>query len=217
MLKRRGGGDDGEADPWPDTTTVVRGEVPAGPFEFRRREVRPGAFAPLASYAFDEARAVGVELDLSLVSLTVQRSVFEGCRFVQGRRPASDGTWAQGNLGRRPTVYRNCTFDRVRFRIRGGFSTGDAVFEDCEFRRCSFREFFAHGTTFVRCRFEGPIDNAVFYGTVPAEMPRAGEVNRYVDNDFTGAVLGSVSLRGGIDAGQQRWPAGVDPASLVRD
>lgn len=195
---------------------MVRGEVGAGPFEFVRREIRPGVPAPRAIYAFDGATVVGADLDLTLANITVQGSVFEDCRFVQHQQQSSDGAWSQGTFGRRPSTFRRCVFEGVRFRALAGFHTGDAVFEDCTFQRCTFKTHLAHGTSYLRCRFEGRIDSAAFYGTVPDDHHRAGEHNPFEGNDFTLANLGGIELRGGIDPSRQHWPDGIDPTTIVR-
>ncbi len=195
---------------------MVRGEVGAGPFEFLRREVRPGILAPRAIYAFDGATVVGADLDLTLANITVQGSVFDDCRFTQRPWQSSDGTWSQGTFGRRPTTFRRCVFEGVQFRALAGFRTGDASFEDCTFQQCTFTTHLAHGTSYVRCRFEGRIDSAAFYGTVPDQHPRAGERNRFEENDFTAADLGGIELRGGIDPSRQHWSEEIDPTTFVR-
>src|SRR4051794_34301554 len=112
---RRAHAQDGQTDGWSSGTTVVRGDVSGGPFEFVRREVRPGVLAPSASYAFDGAHVVGADLDLTLARIFVQGSLFEDCSFSQRQKPASDGSWSQGTFGRQPTTYRRCVFDGVRF------------------------------------------------------------------------------------------------------
>ena len=201
--------------PWGPGTTIVSGDVPRGRFDFKRSEVAPGRVAPMATYAFDGATAREAAVDLTDVVLTVQNSLFEDSSFRQLRRPASDGTWGQGSLARRPSVYRRCTFDGVRFRIRGGFSVGVARFEQCSFRRCDFGEHFSFCADYIDCVFIGPIKRAVFYGAAPDGHWCDGKVNILQGNDFSEAELRDVAFRGGVDLAAQRWSEGLDPTAFI--
>lgn len=204
-------------EPWGPLTRVVRHEIGPGPFNFEPSEVTPGRRAPLATYAFDGVRAVGSEFDLSEVALTIQHGQFDDCRFVQRRRPAGDGTWGQGSLARRPTTYRDCVFEGVRFRVRAGFTVGAARFERCSFLRCDFGEHFSFCADYIGCTFAGAIKKAVFYGRAPDGHSCDGKSNVITGNDFTAATFGDVGLRGGVPIEDQRWPRGIDPDSLVDD
>jgi hypothetical protein len=88
-------------------------------------------------YVFD-ARVTGADLAMNDVRLTVEWSEFEYCHFTQKVRPVLNehGFAAQGSFANNPAVYRNCTFERVRFKILGGFSMGQALFEGCTFLKC---------------------------------------------------------------------------------
>ncbi|HEY7071700.1 MAG TPA: hypothetical protein VH479_16355 [Acidimicrobiales bacterium] len=196
-------------------TTVVGGPVAPGPFEFRRNEVSPGRLAPKAVYAFDGVVADGAQFDLTDVVLTIQRSAFSACRFVQKRRRASDGTGGSGSLARHASVYRECVFEGVRFRVRGGFSVGAARFERCTFIRCDFGEHFSFCADHIDCTFVGPVKRAVFYGQAPEGHHCDGKRNVFEGNDFTEAVLHDVGFRGGIDATLQRWREGFDPTPFM--
>lgn len=211
MLRRRRSGNDHQ---WDELTTVARGPL-AGPFDFHRREVIPGRLTPMATYAFDGVVATSAAFDLTDVLLTVQYSEFKDCRFVQKRRPASDGTWGQGSLGRRISAYRGCTFKGVRFRARAGFTVGLARFERCTFLRCDFGEHFSFCADYIDCTFSGKVKKAVFYGRAPGGHGCDGKTNVFEGNDFADATLGDVGFRGGVNAAAQRWPEGLDPTPLM--
>ena len=85
-------------------------------------------------YLFD-ATVTDAALSLDDIHLRVEWSEFESCRFDQRVRPVTNeqGFAAQGTLGIGASVYRNCTFERVRFKLLGGFSLGAAMFEGCTF------------------------------------------------------------------------------------
>ena len=124
---------------WPFNVTVLSGVVGPGPVDLsHRREIVPGRSAPMGEFAFDRLQAHGVVVVLDDLGLDSAWSEFDDCVFRQSRRAASDGTEPQGNLGFRPTVYRGCVFEGVRFRSRAGFSVGRSRFEACTFRRCRF-------------------------------------------------------------------------------
>jgi uncharacterized protein YjbI with pentapeptide repeats len=153
--------------------------------------------------------ARGTEFDLDDVWLIIVRSEFEDCRFRQQAKLLGDPP-PQGDLGYRPTTFRRCTFERVQFRIRAGFSVGTARFEGCVFRHCRFHEHFSFCADYVGCTFEGTIASAVFNGRDPVEAC-GGKSNEFRGNDFTGARLRSVSFRNGIDVHDQHWPEGFVP------
>src|SRR5262245_39582678 len=212
VLRRRRATD---GSPWSHGTTVVRGRLAPGPFEFQRREIVPDRLAPMAVYAFDGVTAERAELDLTDVMLTIQNSEFVACRFVQKRRPASDGSWGQGSLGRRVVLYRDCVFAGVRLRIRAGYSVGEARFDRCRFVRCDFGEHFSFCADYVDCVFEGPVRRAVFYGSAPEGQRCDGKRNEIRGNDFRAATFGDVGFRRGVPVEQQLWPSELDPARLV--
>ena len=201
--------------PWGPRTTVVGGDLAPGPFAFARSDIAPGRVAPMATYAFDGAVARQARFDLTDVHLTVQNSQFDECAFRQLRRPASDGTWGQGSLARRVSVYRGCTFEGVRFRAREGFSVGVARFEQCTFQQCDFGEHFSFCADYIECVFVGPVQRAVFYGAAPDGHSCDGKVNVFQGNDFAEAELVDVGFRGGVDLGAQRWTDGLDPTAFV--
>lgn len=197
-------------------TTVVDGTVPVGPFAFLLNKAASGGdSAAVPRYVFDGASATESGFDLTDVHLTVQHSHFRDCRFVQENRRANDGSWGQGTLGRRLSIFEGCSFTGVRFRLRAGFSVGQARFESCRFDRCRFDEHFSFCADYVACVFEGPIRKAVFYGRAPHGHFCDGKVNEFRDNDFTHATFRDVGFRGNIDPALQRWPPGFDPSQLM--
>jgi hypothetical protein len=157
---------------------------------------------------FDQADVQGVTIALDTAHLSVLFSEFTDCVFTQrGRGPANSDTTAQGCLASRPSIYRKCTFRGVRFRILGGFDTGQARFEDCVFEQCRFEEFFPQEADFVRCRFIGPIRTAVFFGRTGTR-----HVNDIEGNDFREAVFSdNVGFRGDFPVSDQSWPEGYNP------
>jgi uncharacterized protein YjbI with pentapeptide repeats len=202
-------------EPWGPLTDVVTGDLAAGEFRFDRRTIASGRLAPMAVYAFDGVSASDSSFDLTEVALTVQNSEFTQCRFRQARRPSSDGSWGQGSLARRPTVYRDCTFEGVRLRIRAGFSVGAARFERCAFVDCDFGEHFSFCADYIDCTFVGRVAKAVFYGTAPDGHRCDGKRNTIIGNDFSSADLRDVGFRGGVSLDAQSWPEGFDPSSLI--
>jgi hypothetical protein len=151
----------------------------------------------------------GLEVSLDEVGLTTLWSSFEDCTFRQrSRRLHRDGAEPQGSFGHRPCLYRRCTFVGVRFRLRAGFSVGEARFEDCVFDRCRFSEHFSFDAEYVRCRFVGKMTMAVFN----CVSPRSGRRNEIVDNDFTHTEFSdNVAWRGDFPVDDQRWPDGYRP------
>jgi hypothetical protein len=189
---------------------VIEGELEGAAFDFT--EIPLDSFDPLHNCGFYEVVARGVEFDLDAVHLGVAWSEFDECTFRQRIRKSIDGVWPQGSLGLTPTIYRRCTFQGVRFRIRAGFSVGHARFEGCIFRRCRFEEHFSFCADYVGCTFEGKIRTAVFYRQAPDHSGCDGKVNEIVGNDFTQAVLtDNVDWRGGVDLSAQTWPDGYAP------
>jgi hypothetical protein len=87
----------------------------------------------LIARLFFRARISDVDLVLNDVQLAAAWSQFDRCLFRQRVRPVLNeyGVAAQGSFGNRPTLYRDCTFERVRFKQLGGFSMHSARFERC--------------------------------------------------------------------------------------
>jgi hypothetical protein len=63
--------------------------------------------------------------------------------------------------------------------------------------------------------FEGPMQTAVFYGTVPERFEHAGRRNEIVGNDFSRVSFSDgIAWRGDVDIDAQIWPPEYVP---VRD
>ena len=162
-------------------------------------------------YVFD-ARVSGATLALTDINLTVEWSQFEGCHFTQKVRPVlnAQGIAAQGSFAIAPSIYRRCTFERVRFNMLSGFNLGRAVFEGCTFDHCRWEGHFAHDAWLVDNRFLGRMNGCAWYG-----HGRAG-TNLIAGNDFTATgFTTNVAFREGFPSGAQAWPDGYHP--LVDD
>lgn len=160
-----------------------------------------------------EAHLEGVVLDLSEVELTVGWSRFDDCRFAQRVRPVLNehGIAAQGSLASGPSLYRGCTFERVRFKWLGGFTTGRSRFEGCRFVSCRWEGHFDYESDYLGCTFTGRI-NGCAWGGAQGAGPDAGRRNEIVGNDFSGAVItDDVGWRFGYPVGDQVWPEGFVP------
>ncbi len=139
-------------------------------------------------------------------------------RFRQRVAPVlvHQGTAAQGTFALRPSVYRGCTFERVRFTVLGGFSTGVARYEECTFTDCRWEGSREGDADLVGCTFTGRVRGAVFFGesatAVEGVQPRRNLIR---GNDFTGATITNTAFRGGFPVDDQRWPEGYE--ALVDD
>jgi hypothetical protein len=191
--------------------TYVRGLIAAGPFAFSGP---PARHTWLRRYNFEDVRAVGAEFQLDEVHLTVMDSEFQGCVFRQQAKILGEPP-PQGNIGWRNVIYRDCTFERVRFRLGPGFYVDSARFERCVFRHCRFNSHFSFRADYVDCVFEGRIATAVFYGrdaTADFDSQKyEPKTNEFRGNDFSKATLNSVAFRKGIDVSGQKWPTGYMP------
>ncbi len=199
-------------------STHPRGFPPAGSLLTGPVRTLPGTTSvltdPLQELNFFAAEASGVELWLTGVHLTVEWSEFDRCSFRQRGRPVlnAGGVAAQGCFGNTPAVYRNCTFDRVRFKTLGGFTTGRATFEDCTFLNCRWEGHFAYETQLIRCRFTGRMNGCVWGGDPSDTGDAATRPNVITGNDFRGATItDNVGWRAAFPLADQIWPAGYTP------
>jgi hypothetical protein len=138
----------------------------------------------------------------------VEWSEFEDCHFRQRVRPVLNefGFAAQGSFAFRPAVYRNCTFERVRFKTLSGFNTGAGRFES------RWEGHFAYDTGLISCRFIGRMHGCVWSGTGRENSRR----NVIIGNDLTEVKFThNVGWRRDFPVTEQMWPAGFVPH--VRD
>jgi hypothetical protein len=145
------------------------------------------------------------------------RCVFRQTGKATSKTPTS--RWrasARGNLGRCPSTYQDRTFDHVDFGLRdGGFLLGEARFERCTFRYCSYRWFRSTHADFIDCTFIGVMQSAWFWGATPQgdERPRR---NQFTGNDLSRAKPRRVEFRNGLDLSTNRLPEGPEYLHLDR-
>lgn len=179
--------------------------------------VDPGS--GLRDLFFHRAHVTGLTIPLDWMHLTVTWSEFDNCTFTQkgGGILNEHGTSAQGSLAARPSIYRNCVFQGVRFKGLGGFNMMASRFENCDFLQCKFNGHNATETDLVNCRFIGKIDGCNWFGTVPEHEHDAGRRNDIANNDFSQATLtDNIGWRGHFDIDSQIWPPGASPSLLDR-
>ncbi len=197
-----------------------RGEKPAAEprgsalDEVQRGEFSEFAVAPVVAgiglrevNVFD-ARVTGADLALTDLHLKVEWSEFNDCRFHQKARPVLNeyGIAAQGSFGNSPAIFRNCTFEGVRFKLLGGFSMSRATFEDCTFVNCRWEGHFANDAWLINNRFIGKMNGCVWFG--------AGDVGRNViaGNNFSETIFTTnVAFRNAFPVDDQTWPDGYEP------
>lgn len=168
----------------------------------------------LRELRFFRARARGLELSLTDVHLTVGWSEFDRCTFRQRVRPVLNeaGIAAQGSFGNHASIYRSCTFERIRFKGLGGFSLGQARYEDCTFLNCRWEGSFARSADLVRCRFVGKMNGCVWFGEDPLRPEQQPRRNEVFGNDFTETVFtDNVDWRFNFPFGDQLFPSGYQP------
>lgn len=157
---------------------------------------------------FFAAAASNTDLSLNDVHLSVEWSEFDACHFRQSVKPItnSHGFAAQGSLGNSPAVYRNCVFERVRFKQLGGFNLGRGWFENCHFINCRWEGHFATNAYLVDCTFAGKMNGCAWFGESNQEL------NEVRNNDFSAVQFtDNVGWRRSFPVSQQIWPAGYKP------
>lgn len=143
------------------------------------------------------------------VALAVEWSEFHGWHLRQRVRPVLNarGFAAQGSFGNSPAVYRDCTFERIRFKGLGGFSMGRGWFENCVFVNCRWEGHFAHNAGLVSNRFIGRMNGCVWFG-----HSASGDRNIIRGNDFTQTEFTSnVGWRSDFPVPDQHWPTAYAP------
>lgn len=164
---------------------------------------------------FWRARGRGLEVDVSDLLLTVSWSEFDACTFRQrasGPVRNAHGNSAQGSFGHRPSVYRNCTFDRVRFKNAGAFGLGQARFEGCTFVHCRWEGSRAFEADLLRCRFVGRMNGCVWFGGHSRDGRfRRNEIH---GNDFTEVRFAdNVGWRDDFPSALQAYPEAYAPVA----
>jgi hypothetical protein len=196
-----------------------RGENPAGePRGQLRRGLLTGVVDEIPTSELDQygsrplyffsAAVSDVNLSLDDVHLTVEWSEFSDCHFRQRVKPITNeqGFAAQGSLANSPAIYRNCVFERVRFKRLGGFNLSRGWFEGCTFINCRWEGHFAHDASLVDCTFLGTMNGCVWFG----DSDRGANLLRR--NDFTDVrFTDNVGWRHSFPVEQQLWPAGYIP------
>lgn len=176
--------------------------------------VPPGPDDPrtgLSSLYFFEALVNGAEVVLTDVALAVEWSQFLGCHFRQRVKPVTTGAGfaAQGSFGNSPALYRGCTFERIRFKTLGGFTLGQARFEDCTFLNCRWEGHLSRHADLVGNRF---MNGCVWFGN-----DRLGDgvgPTEIHGNDFSQTTFTpNVGWRGVFPLEAQRWPEDSVPVA----
>lgn len=199
----------------------MRGSLPPGPFVFQHP---PWGTAQKPQdqgvYDFDQVTAVDGEFTLDNLFWSSCHSFYTRCVFRQTSKATSKTqSWqdrAGGLLGHCPSTYQDCTFDHVDFGLRdGGFDLGEACFERCTFRYCSYRRFRSTHADFIDCTFIGVMQSAWFWGATPQgdERPRR---NQFTGNDLSRAKPRRVLFRNGVDLSTSRLPEGPEYLHLDR-
>jgi hypothetical protein len=145
------------------------------------------------------------ELVLNEVSLAVEWSEFTDCHFRQRVKPIINdyGLSAQGSFANRPALYRNCVFERVRFKQLGGFNLTRGWYEGCTFLNCRWEGHFAMQACLVDCTFIGRMNGCVWFGA----SDHGANVVR--NNDFSQVQFtDNVAWRRSFPLGDQQWPDG---------
>lgn len=138
-------------------------------------------------------------------------SVANGSRLVRCdfRQTRIEGGVLGGGL--QPSEYVDCVFDGSHMRR---VMPGRATFRACSFRNVKIYDFTCIEAQFIDCVFSGSLQKVIF-----SAKPWEGDIylarvkNEYQENDFSGAQMKDVAFRGGIDLGQQQFPA--DPDYLI--
>jgi hypothetical protein len=186
-------------DPWP--TRRLTGDMGSIPDE----EPDPQGLHPLY---FFKASVTDAEVWLNDVHVAVEWSEFDNCHFRQRVKPITNqqGFSAQGSFANRQARYRNCVFERVRFKLLGGFSMSRGWYENCTFLNCRWEGHFAHDASVVDSTFIGRMNGCVWFG----ESERGPNVIR--GNDFTQVQFtNNVGWRRSYPVSEQAWPSGFHP------
>lgn len=163
----------------------------------------------LRTLRFVRAELRDIDVALTDAHLSVAWSEFDRCTFRQRVRPVLNeyGVAAQGSFGIRPSVYRDCVFEKVRFKQLGGFSMSAARFERCTFVDCRWEGHFAQEADLVDNTFIGRMNGCVWLGHGKEEGGKSRK-NVIQGNDFTQTrFTDNVGWRLEFPIGDQSWPA----------
>lgn len=171
----------------------------------------------LRSLVFSQARVVGQEIWLNDASFHARWSEFDDCHFRQRVRPICNefGFSAQGSFGG-PSIYRGCTFERVRMKTLGGFMVSGAWFENCTFINCRWEGHRSFEASYVDCTFMGKMNGTVWFGENRAASAGLrqldGRINTIRGNDFSQVTMtDNNAWRHNFPVDDQRWPEGYVP------
>jgi hypothetical protein len=141
---------------------------------------------------------------LTLREFMSTRSTFRDCRFE--RMTIKRACFGGGTVA---SEYVDCVFDGSRINAT---TPGTARFLRCSFREVHIQDFFGLTCGFVDCVFSGTIEKAVFQSKLlgPHRDRFGRSENDFRGNDFSGAKLGDVAFRGGIDLTSQNLPSGPE-------
>jgi hypothetical protein len=160
---------------------------------------------------FFRAEVDDAEVSLDDVHLAVEWSEFDHCHFRQRARQVTNAHnfAAQGSFANRPSIYRDCTFERIRFKTLGGFTLGQATFENCSFLNCRWEGHFAFDADLIGCTFEGKMNGCVWNGHGRPTADGRTRKNIIRDNDFTRTVFtANVAWRSAFPVDEQCFPEG---------
>jgi hypothetical protein len=185
----------------PLSTPVLTGDVTAIP------DTDQDALG-LRTLFFFKASVADSQVCLNDVRLVVEWSEFTDCHFRQRVKPITNehGFSAQGSFANRQSLYRNCVFERIRFKLLGGFSMSRGWYENCTFLNCRWEGHFAHDACVVNSTFIGRMNGCVWFGE-SCHGPNTLRGNDFTQVQFTD----NVGWRRSYPVSEQRWPAGFQP------
>jgi uncharacterized protein YjbI with pentapeptide repeats len=121
----------------------------------------------------------------------------EDCSFVGADLSrAMLGAWYEG----RGTYFTRVDFRRADLR---NIVSSIPTYTDCDFSHAKITRFEFESSSFIRCRFAGPISHVIFYGRgLPTDKP---DPNTMEDVDFSDAIFRAVYFRG-LDLDRVKMP-----------
>lgn len=185
----------------PLSANVLTGDISAIPETERDAQ-------GLRTLFFFKATVAHTEVWLNDVRLVVEWSEFIDCHFRQRVKPTANehGFSAQGSFANRQALYRNCVFERIRFKRLGGFNLSRGWYENCTFLNCRWEGHLAHDASIVDCTFVGRMNGCVWFGE-SGDRPNVLRGNDFTQVQFTD----NVGWRGSYPVSQQQWPPEFQP------